>query len=215
MMNKSNAVIATATVLLLVHGCATTQGARPDDMSATEHRAHAAAEESEAAGHAEQYNPEASADKSVQGGPGQWDTISYNPTALHKEQAEEHKEHAEAHRAAAAELEHFAEAECKSFPPATRKICPLLGTVEGVEEIEDGIAVRLSAELDREAALAHVKCHLAYARKEGRKGMDSCPLYVDGVVARVGTDDRIIELRVEDAEDLATLRQRTRDHVEK
>lgn len=215
MMSQRIAILGSAALLLLVHGCATTKGTRPDDMSADDHRAHAAAEERTAAEHEKKFDPGAQEDMSIVAGPGYWDTVTYNPTAVHRGHADEHKRHAEEHRAAAVELEKFEEAECKSFPPETRKVCPLLGTVEQADDVDGGISVRLSDKLKREAALAHVKCHLAYARKEGRKGMDNCPLYVAGVTARAGDGAQVIELGVEDDANLATLRQRTRDHVRK
>jgi hypothetical protein len=181
-------------------------------MSAADHRAHAAAEEKKAEEQEKKYNPDASADKMVQG-PGFFDTVTYNPTAHHAAEAEEHREHAEAHRKAAAALEKFEEAECKSFPPETRKECPLLGTVKSVEDVDDGVRIRLADDVNQEAALAHVKCHIAYANKMGREGMDDCPLYIKGVSAKAGDADHVIELTLDDDAELGELRKRSQDHV--
>lgn len=193
--------------------CTSTSGAHPDDMSAANHRAHAAAEDKEAQAHAAQYNPNALAPQSVQGGPGYWEVIEYNPTNVHAVEAADHREHAEAHRKAAAELEKFEEAGCKSFPPETRKLCPLLGTVESAEAIDDGISMKISTQLKREAVLAHVRCHLAFARTEGHNGVPGCPLYLAGVTAKAGADGQTIELRLKDDEQLDELRKRTHNHV--
>ncbi len=186
---------------------------RPDDMSASEHRAHAAADEKNAAVHQGRHDPEAEAEKTVQYGADYWDTVTYNPTEVHLRHASEFREHAEHHRAAAAELEEFEEAECKSFPPKTRGVCPLLGTVESTKDVDDGVSVRLSSKLKRKAALAHVRCHLAYARTKGRKGMDGCPLYLEGVKAEAGDGAQEIVLRVDDERKRTELRKRTRDHA--
>lgn len=193
--------------------CASTPGAHPDDMSAADHEAHAAHEDDKAQGHDKQYNPDAEADRSVQGGPGFWEIVQYNPTSVHASEAADHRAHAEAHRKAAAELEKFEEAECKSFPPETRKVCPLLGTVVSTADIDDGISVSISPKLEREAALAHVQCHLAFARTEGRSGMDGCPLYLPGVTAKAGADGQSIELLIHDDKQLNELRKRTHEHV--
>lgn len=204
-------IAIVGSALILMFGCGATPGTQPDDMSAAEHRAHAAAEKREAAKHTSQYDGDAT--DVAQYGAEVWDVVIYNPTQVHLERASEHRTHAADHLAAASALEAFEEAECKSFPAVTRKECPLLGTVEEVQEVEGGVSITLSDKLDREAALAHVKCHLAYARTRGRKGMSHCPLYVEGVSASAGQGAHVIELRVEHSERLSALRERARSHI--
>ncbi len=199
--------------VVLGAACASTPGAQPDDMSATDHRKHADAEDQRAKKDAERYDPNATADTTIQAGTWAYDTVTYNPTAIHLDHAREHGKHAKDHRAAAAELEKFEQGECKLFPPETRKVCPLLGTVEEVEDVEGGVRIRLHDKLDRKAALDHVKCHLAYAGTEGNKGMDGCPLYIGGVTVTAGADKKVIELKAGSPETVPELRKRTRDHV--
>jgi hypothetical protein len=216
-MNATRSVRPLYFALLLVStlwlSCASTPGARPDDMSAEEHRAHAQDEEAKAEQHQVQFDPNAAPEPDLRQAPALWDIVTYNPTEVHIEHARKHREHADDHRQAAADLEEFEEAKCKSFPAQTRKLCPLVGTVETVADIDGGVKVRLSEKVNAEAALAHVRCHLAYGRKQGRKGMDRCPLYLQGVAAKAGADKQMIELTTEEAADVSELRKRTREHV--
>lgn len=185
-----------------VHGCASTPGARPDDMSADEHRAAAEQHQAEAAAHESQYEPEAQAE-AIQPEPdeyGQFSTEVYNPTEAHLRHAKQHRKHAADHEAAAEELEAFEEGECGRFTPEVRRTCPLMGKVAAVEDIQQGasqggpaqsppkrgLRIRFAPDVDTQAVIAHMRCHLAFARKTGRKGMSHCPLYVEGVAIATG-----------------------------
>ena len=223
-------------IWLLAAGCASTSGARPDDMSAAEHREAAASHEQERAAHAQQYDPEArpvassvppiSAYHGPAGASSSIGTFSpreYNPTEEHQRNAEKHAKHAADHAAAADALEAFEAEECGRFPPRTRRSCPLLGKVIGVEDIDAqaqgskkrGIRIRFVEGISRDAVIAHMRCHIAFGRTQGRKGMDHCPLYVEGVDvgASTGSEANTVDLLVEDGALVDELRRRARAHM--
>jgi len=112
-------------------------------------------------------------------------------------------------------LESFEEAECAAFPPETRVVCPLLGQVDAVEDISGGVRVRLAEDVPLHAALAHMRCHLAFARARGRVGMQECPLYLSGVRIEPAAGSRSVDLLVADPADLETLRLRPLRHLGK
>jgi len=135
----------------------------------------------------------------------------YNPTEGHLAQAQQHQDLAAEHRAAAEELEAYEEHECARFPSQTRASCPLLGQVASVEDVDGGVRVVLSEGANAAAVADHMRCHLAYARTQGREGMDRCPLYVEG--AAVDSEgDITLTTNAGDAA-VAELRRRARAHV--
>lgn len=196
------------------------RGTRPDAMSAEAHRSKAGEHAREAREHGEQYDPDATTSGGRYGPPTSygrrdfyWTSRQYNPTARHLTQAKEQERHAREHLEAARVLEGFEEAQCVSFPPETRVACPLFGHVESVEDIFDGVRIRLDEGVDMNAVVAHMRCHLAFARARGRIGMDACPLYLPGIqVERVGIS-RSVDLVTSDRGILDALRERTRAHL--
>src|SRR5262245_4914658 len=86
-------------------GCATTPGARPQDMSTLQHEQAAAAHEQEAASHAAAYDLSARVEKQKCGDLWRpcW-TLASNLTDDHKADAETHRKMAADHRAAAQAL---------------------------------------------------------------------------------------------------------------
>ena len=102
-----SAVIAFSALATLATACSSTPpGAHPHDMSAAEHREHAAAEDDKATSHEGKHDPNLVVSKT--GGADDTFTYaatSYNPTEFHRELAVEHKGHADAHRAPAVALE--------------------------------------------------------------------------------------------------------------
>ncbi|MBI5548444.1 MAG: hypothetical protein HY901_31565 [Deltaproteobacteria bacterium] len=218
MVSRWPSLLAAATLL---SGCAAS-GTRPDDMSAEAHRKAAAEEQQVAAEHARKYDPSATATKvsgPVAGGRagGHLDypdrTRTYNPTAGHRSDAQKHREHAAQHQAAGKELERFEEAECQGFDPATRAVCPLLGQVASLEDVSGGVRLRLAEGVPAEAALAHIRCHLAFARTRAFSGMDDCPLYLKGLQAAPSTDGSAIDLTSDESATVELLRNRSRAHV--
>lgn len=212
--------IALAPLLglgLWLGACGAAPGTRPDDMSAAQHRQMAAAEERKAERHEAHYDPSEEVTMRTAGTNAQGDVIYaprvYNPTRSHLHIAGQHRRHAEEHRAAARALEKFEQEQCKLFPPETRELCPLLGTLESVQNIEGGVRVRFLDGVNMPAATDHVLCHLAYGRTQGRQGMDSCPLYIEGVTAKRVDETRNVDLTVDDPAKVPELRARAAAHV--
>ncbi len=142
-----------------------------------------------------------------------WQPRTYNPTERHLAHASRHEAHAREHAEAAKRLESFEESECGSFPRETRILCPLIGQLASVKDIPGGSRVRFADGVDVNAAVAHMRCHLAFARAQAREGMNSCPLYLEGVrVSRVGPGSEV-DFLVEDENDLGALRERIWTHV--
>ena len=219
---RNGGVLWGASLTLVVASSCATTGARPDDMSAQGHRRAAEQHSSEANEHAAEYAPNAERTRHV--GPrgaragvnGDLDydfgEVVYNPTAHHRGAAQRHQRHSEDHLAAAQALEQFEEGECASFPPTTRAVCPLLGQVASIEEIGNGSRVHLATGVNTDATATHIRCHLAYARSQGREGMDRCPLYLQGVQSRK-SGESAVDLTVDDDSLLGELRKRIADHV--
>ena len=213
--------LTTLSFAALLTSCASS-GTKPDDMSAQEHRAAAEKERQEAAKHAQQYDPKATGTRPIDPshanhggaelGDAFWDEETYNPTASHKAVADKHEKLAEAHEKAAAALESFEEATCKSFPPATRKVCPLNGTVTRAEEIDGGVRLFFAPSVPIDAVVAHVKCHFGFARVNGYDGMSGCPLYVKGVQVKAG--EHSIDLLGADDATVSEIRARLASHVQ-
>ena len=181
-------------------------------MSADEHRQHAAEERAKADVHSARYDPNAGEEVGTGGPFGYGFGVSvYNPTGHHATEAAEHRAHAEAHEAAAAALEKFEDEACKELPPKTRAVCPLLGQIDDATNVSDGVAITPSPSVNREALVAHMRCHLAYAATAGFEGMDSCPLYVKGVTLE--DDGSKLVLHAADAASVKAVQSRTATHV--
>lgn len=204
-----------ATIGLFLTSCAT-PGAQPDDMSASAHKAEARREEAEAKAHEAQFNPTAVTwHTRFESDTDAYDVLPeyyYNPTEGHLARAERHLAHAKAHREAALELESFLREECVGFKVKTRAQCPLLGGVESMIEIDGGVRFVVSAGVDPDGLVAHMKCHFAVGRAAAYEAMSGCPLYLkDLFISRVG--DRDVELTSTNAEVVPLLRERMRTHV--
>ena len=229
----STAVIMLATM----QGCASS-GTRPDDMSVEAHRAAASSGQQQAAEHFQQYDSELEAIRQL-GSLGNtgiyydpngyyspygpygyansdyyWDVSSYNPSLGHLDSEMLLKSHAADHLAAAQVLETFEEAECKAFPPETRAVSPLIGQVESVEGVFGGVSLSFKDGVDVNAAIAHMRCHVAFARTRGRIGMESCPLYIPGITISRGGNSNVVELTIGDQSQLLDLRQRVQEHLD-
>ena len=216
--------VRLGAALVFGMGCgALGRSTQPDAMSAEAHRSDAAEHGGAARESREQYDPDAKMpvgdwyaypySRGYLYRDSYWSRRQYNPTEHHLTNAREHERHMREHLEAARVLEEFEEGYCSSFPPETRVACPLLGHVEAVEDVFDGVRVRLDESIDMNAAVAHMRCHVAFARVRARVGMDDCPLYLRGVhVERVG-NSRSVDLIVADRHDLDDLRDRARGHA--
>jgi hypothetical protein len=202
-MNISQLLAIGCALALLVTACGH-PGTNPGDMSAAEHRKAAEAHERASDAHADKYEPGALAANP--------DSLElYNPTERHNTLAGRLAAIAQQHRDAAAALEAFEHQSCGALPPATRGLCPLLGQLASVSEIDAGVRLHFVAGVNVEAALALMQCHLAFAATQGRAGMDACPLYVEGVVAALGPDGTV-ELTATSTR-IPELRARAATHV--
>lgn len=193
-------------LLLVSLGCSgKAEGVRPDDMSAEQHRAAARREEAVAATQKAEWNPNAvvpnppSPVQAPVAGEGTYAYAlpAYNPTDWHLAEARKHEAHARQHEAAAVSLERFERAECKDFPPATRPSCPLLGPAEDIHDIDGGVVIRFAPSVRVDAIVAHMKCHLAYARAQGYQDAPTCPLYLPGLSIRLGAAPSTVEITVD------------------
>ena len=191
------------------------QGTQPDDMSAAEHRQAAAGDEASADEHESRYDPDSRATLGTSTAATSdvfYGLDSYNPTEAHLGEAQALRDQAEQHREAAAALERYEDEQCARFPPATRPSCPLLGQVASVEDVDGGVRLHFVDGVRVDAVADHMRCHLAYARTQGRQGMDHCPLYLEGVSVE-RADDVVTLTTNAGAEGVAELRRRARAHV--
>ena len=211
-MMTSSRWIWTATALLGA-SCGASPGTRPDDMGAAEHHRAAGEEDVQAEGHAAQYDPQAGtiAPSNPVTSELFYGPEVYNPTARHGVEADHHRRLAQAHRAAAGALEAYEEQQCGRFPAETRAACPFANQVIAVEDVPHGVAIRFAGDVNVDAAADHVRCHIAFARTQGREGMPECPLYLAGVEA--ATSQGGVTLTVASDELLPELRRRSRAHV--
>lgn len=198
------AVVALA-VSGLLSGCASTPGAKPEDMSAKAHEEQAV----EHAEMAQEHAAQASASASTGEGTGSDIVLGAgaSPAEMHEMQAERHLQHAQDHLAAAQALEKAEEQACKSVPPQARESCPLLGPVVSTEATANGALIAVREGTDMKALIAQLRCHIAFANAQGRKGMEHCPLYVPGVqVKQVGPT--VIELTTTGKANIQELQKR-------
>jgi hypothetical protein len=180
---------------------------RPDEMSAEAHRREAAAERRRSDAEMALYDP---GRPIPPGSPSSSDRLypeliyaPTNPTSHHLYEAQRHSDHARAHEAAAAELEKFEETDCRDFPPKTRAACPVLGAMRA-EDLPNGVRLHLGPAMPVDATLAHMRCHMAWARTRGFAPTATCPLYLRGTeIRRSGdaidlvSDDPIVAKRLQ------------------
>ncbi len=153
-----------ALLLLLGTGCGGS-GTRPEDMSAKAHETEARESDSSANLHEAM-----AASGGQQGG-----------SARHYGMSASARRHADAHRVAAATLRSNETVECQGLDNEVRAYCPLVMLpVTLVERTPDGVRVTYAG-ANAEMLLHEVKCHVANGATIGRKDMDGCPLYQNGL----------------------------------
>jgi hypothetical protein len=207
-------LVGMATFGLLL-GCASTPGAKPEDMSAKYHEEAAAAEATKAEKHAVKYDPNApgAVDPLVPAGSDfGFEGTDFNPTDAHNMQAEKHRRHADDHAAAAETLRRAEEDACESIAPDSRSWCPLLGPVAASENTPNGVRITVREGTNVEEMVARIRCHIAYGNTQGREGMDRCPLYVSDVQAEQSGPDSI-ELSTKGKAKVRELQERVADHI--
>lgn len=202
-------------VSFLALACASTPGAKPEDMSAKSHEEAAAQETAKAERHTAKYDPNAPTGIAAEVAAGSdfgFEGADFNPTEVHNTQAKKHRKHSDAHLAAAAELRRAEDEACESIAPESRSWCPLLGPVVATENTSNGVRISVREGTNVDAMVARIRCHIAFGNTEGREGMDRCPLYVQGVqVQQVGLNS--IELSTKGKSSIRELQRRVADHV--
>jgi hypothetical protein len=197
--------IAAATWLsALVFGCAADPGTKPQDMSQAQHEAMAKQEDQAATEHAEQHDPEATAEsKQCSGKAGCWTSVS-NPTAQHADDAKRHQELAQKHRAAATTLTDAEARACAGLSEQDRDMSPfyhredIASVTPLLEDFKSGksvtkkevgatIVFRAVPGLTAEWLQRVVDCHTARAAAVGHDmpEMSYCPLVLQGAKAKV------------------------------
>ncbi len=108
-------------------------------------------------------------------------------------------EHARQHAETARRLETLAAVECLGLPAESGKLCPFIGAVARVENLDNGVRVFLVEGMPVDKVASHMRCHHALAKARGLTNgeMGSCPLYLDKIRIRT-VSDREIELLSDD-----------------
>jgi hypothetical protein len=201
MIMKPSMQIMSA-VLLLGASCArSNQAARPEDMTAAEHRA-AAERESSAAAQAASQPEKYLYPRSV-----------YAPSEEPLLEANKHLAHSQRHLAEAHALEAFERAECAGFPPRTRAACPLLSSVVAIEDIPAGVRVRMAPRVRVDAVVAHMRCHYAYASAHAFADAVSCPLYIRDIEIKASDDRAGVEITAHSEAGARHVRARAREQA--
>lgn len=206
--------------VLFIAACATTttrSTVEPTEMSAAAHHQEAARERSRADDAYARWQPGARAP--LPGAPpGAVDSprlypielYPYNPTDRALADAERHLRHAREHEAAAAALEGFEEAECRDFAPKARAACPLFGPIASIEDRADGVRILFAAGAPVAAIVAHMRCHLAFARARAFADAGECPLYMRGVEIAASPDGRGVDVTGHELALVAEIQARSR-----
>jgi hypothetical protein len=214
--------VISATALLVA--CASTPGARPHDMSAEQHEAAAAAEESRAGQHHAQFDPEASERETRCIGPHPssqpcWSSLK-NSTEGHRKEAEEHARAAADHRAGSQALKDAEARACVGVPAMDRDMSPFdhredIASVKPLEEpttlpkgsksvVGAVVTFRAVPGMTAQWFQRVVDCHLARNAALGHvvPEMPYCPLVPRGVTASVSStaDGFAVAIRGSDAD---------------
>ena len=184
--------------------CGGTQGARPHDMSESEHQVAARQEEKAAESHSADYAPGAT-EETTTCSKGQicW-TSQTNPTEEHRKEAERHHKAASDHRAGAQVLRDAEARACAGLPEADRDTSPFyhrddiaeikplieevpVGKAKAKKTIGAEVVFRAVPGMTAEWLQRLVDCHQARAASVGftMPEMDYCPLMLKDVKAKV------------------------------
>jgi hypothetical protein len=80
------------------------------------------------------------------------------------------------------------------------------------ESIPGGMRIQLDERTDMNAAMAHMRCHVAFAQARDHAGVESCPLYVPEIrVERVGST-QAVDLTTSRPGAVEDLRRRVEQH---
>ena len=219
-MKSPTTCLALAGLLALVAGSGCAAGrVHPDDMSAAKHRDEAAKEKAAARAHFAAFDDAAAHPKplliatptaATTDEPRADPLATYDPAGWHLDEATRHLAHARAHEAAAATLEKFEAAECSAFPPEQREVCPLLGPIIAIEDIAGGVRFHFEDGVPVAALVAHMRCHLAFARTRGYDESTTCSLYMKGVRVEAAPDGRAVDLTADEKGTITAIRANAR-----
>jgi len=231
-----NVMLSLSGAVLLGACASTAPGARPLDMSASEHEIAANQHERESASHAAAHDPTAAASTTCGSGARNserrpcW-TSRAKVEAQHLQDADEHHKVASEHRAASQGLRAAEESACIGLSEAERDESPFahredivsasrldatVSSGKGSSQRSLGATVVLRAvpNLTKEYLQRLVDCHLA---RDAAMGFDMpemafCPLSVKGARATVvsGTAGFGVEIRAEDTDAAAEVLKRAR-----
>jgi len=212
--------IPAGSCLVFIAACATTSTpsrVRPDDMSAAAHREEAARERNRAEDAYARWQPNSrmplpGAPVGSNDAPRMYpiDLYPFNPTDRALADAERHLRHAREHEAAATALEGFEDAECRDFAPKMRAACPVLGPIASIDDRADGVHIAFAAGAPVEALVAHMRCHLAFARTRAFSDVGDCPLYMRGVEIASSGDGHGVDVTSRDADVAREIQLRSR-----
>jgi hypothetical protein len=93
--------------------------------------------------------------------------------------------------------------------------CPLIGQIASAHEIPNGVRLFFAEHVNVDAAAAHIQCHLAFARAQGFRGMESCPLYAPRLRMLAPSSGRAasVDIVVDAGGDVESLRSLLADHI--
>lgn len=229
-------VFVLVSIVASTVGCASTPGAQPHDMSATQHEVMSSGEEKVAAAHAVQYDTSAKTEKGgrcsgggARDGAGDgacWTSVS-NPTAEHLVEAERHRKMAADHRAASKALRDAEASACVGLSDQDRDMSPFSHRedIAGVEPLTSGgrsrslpttvgavITFRATPGMTTQWLQRLVDCHLARSAAMGHDvpEMAYCPLMPKSTTARVVARDAgfAVEVRSDDSESVKEIIKR-------
>ena len=212
-MNRTRTWIAATLLSLAACGGATAHPA--DEGDAEDHRAMAQHEEALARQHrttgiGETAGESPAVDMS-RADDGAGDV--FVPAGRHQARAALHEQYAREHEAVADSLIDFHAPTCHGMESETLVVCPLLGPIASVEDIDDGIELTLADGVDRDALLARIQCHISFAGAGRGASIHQCPLYLPGVSAVAGEGAHRILLRTSSPDDVRRLRLHVRQHL--
>jgi hypothetical protein len=204
-MIQQTAAMSMMTLIVMV-GCASAPGTRPQDMNAAQHERAAAEHETMEGGHEAQFRP-ASRDTTDETNCATYlgECWSSNPTEKHRNEAREHRAIAAQHRAASESLRQAEATACVGVPAMDRDASPFVhreaivrveplirreavSYTGGAIEKQVGATVVLlpAAGLTAERLQRVVTCHAARAASLGHNSeLSFCPLAVKGATPTV------------------------------
>ncbi len=112
------------------------------------------------------------------------------------------------HAQAAAELEQLEAGECEHVRPQQRDVCPALGPVTNVSDIDGGARVVFGDPVRASMWLSLVRCHYAYARAHGVVNNPDCVMYLPGVEFLPTPDPRVVDVVARNPRTATEIRRR-------